>query len=186
MQKNISLFIILLSSLVTVGCVQVIPEHSANQFAISSVRDLPVSYPKGSIFVLSPKYVKETSLKPEQTQAVYNLYNDAIVNNLIENGYVKGQARQQATFYVGFGIALSNDLSDEKISDKFGVTPGLPGKAALKKGSFLLYIEDAAIGQRVWRGIVQGFADTNLTPMQRHQRAATVVENVMKQFYQTN
>ncbi|WP_114325575.1 DUF4136 domain-containing protein [Candidatus Colwellia aromaticivorans] len=188
MKKNISLFIMLLSSWVITGCVQVPPEQKQNnnQLAISSVRDSPVSYPQGSLFALSPKYVKETSLKAEQTQVIYHLYNNAIVSDLIKNGYVTGKAIQQAAFYVGFGVALSNDLSDKKISDKFGITPGLSEKSGLKKGSLLIYIEDAVTGQRVWRGIAQGFANTDLTPAQRHQRAAKIVANVMKQFYQTN
>jgi hypothetical protein len=188
MKKNISLFMMLLSSWVIVGCVQVPPEYkqSNNQLAISSVRDLPVSYPQGSLFALSPKYVKETSLKAEQTQAIYHLYSKAIVNDLTKNSFINGQEGQQAAFYVGFGVALSDDFSDKKISDKFGVTPGLPEKLDLKKGSVLIYIEDVVTGQRVWRGIAQGFANTELTPEQRQQRAAMIVANIMKQFYQTN
>lgn len=179
---------ILLSSLVIIGCVHVTPEHKKNnnQLAISSVRDSPVSYPRGSLFSLSPKYVKETFLKAEQIQAIYQLYSKAIVNDLTKNGFINGQTVQQAAFYVGFGVVLSDDFSDDKISDKFGVTPGLPKKSDLRKGSFLIYIEDAVTGQRVWRGIAQGFANTELTLTQRKQRTAKVVANVMKQFYQTN
>lgn len=179
---------IILSSLITIGCVQVTPAYKQNnnQLAISSVRDLPVSYPQGSLFSLSPKYVKKTSLKAEQTQAIYQLYSKAIVSNLTQNGFIKADAVKQSVFYVGFGIALSDDFSDEKINDKFGVTPGLPEKSDLRKGSFLIYIEDAITGERVWRGIAQGFANTGLTPAQRKQRANAVVANVMKQFYQTN
>lgn len=188
MKKLISAFIILLSGGIITGCVQVTPEIKQNsqQLAISSVRDALISYPLGSSFSLSPKYVKETSLKAEQTRAVYHMYSKAIVNDLTNNGYANDITKKQADFYVGFGIALSDDFSDEKISDKFGVTPGLPEASDLKKGSFLIYIEDAATGQRIWRGIAQGFAHTELTEKQRNQRAATVVSNVMKQFYQTN
>ena len=188
MKKNISLFVMILSSWIITGCVQVTPEYKQNnnQLAISSVRDLPVSYPQDSLFLLSPKYVKETSLKAEQTQAIYHIYSKAIVNDLTKNGYINGRKGQQPAFYVGFGIALADDFSDKKISEKFGVTPGLPEKLDFKKGSFLVYIEDGVTGQRVWRGIAQGFAKAELTPEQRQQRAAKVVANVMKQFYQTN
>ena len=186
MKNNISLLIMLLASWVMIGCVQVAPESQShnNQLAISSVRDLPVSYPQGSLFSLSPKYVKETSLKEQQTQNVYHLYNNAIVNNLIKNGYLHEKVIQNSAFYVGFAIALSDDLSDEKINDKFGVTPGLTEQSGLMKGSVLIYIEDAATGQRVWRGIAQGFANIDQTPAQRQQRASAVVATVMKQFYQ--
>lgn len=108
------------------------------------------------------------------------------MSDLINNGYVHRQKSQQVAFYVGFGIALSDDLSDAKLNDKFGVMPGLTEQSGLMKGSLLIYIEDAVTGQRVWRGIAQGFANIELTPSQRHQRASTVVASVMKQFYQTN
>jgi len=188
MKKIISLFLMLLSSGVIIGCVQVTPELKQNnkQLAISSVRDVQISYPRGSTFSLSPKYIKETSLKAEQTQAIYQLYSKAIVNDLTNNGYVNNNTIEKAAFYVGFGVALSDDLSDEKISDKFGVIPGLPDESDFKKGSFLIYIEDVATGQRVWRGIAQGFAHTELSEAQRNQRTAVIVANVMKQFYQTN
>jgi hypothetical protein len=61
---------------------------------ISSVRDLAVSYPQGSLFSLAPKYVKETSLKVEQTQTVYRLYSKAIVTDFTNNAYINGQVIQ--------------------------------------------------------------------------------------------
>lgn len=188
MKKKSSLLTLAFMTLSLSACVQVTPElkQNNNQLAISSVRDLPISYPQGSVFSLSPKYVKETSLKAEQTQAVYQLYSKAIVDDLTNNGFVREEVAGRSVFYVGFGVALSDDFSDDKINDKFGVTPGLSEKSDLRKGSFLIYIDDAVTGQRVWRGIAQGFANTELTLAQRKQRTAAVVANVMKQFYQTN
>jgi hypothetical protein len=170
------------------ACVQVAPasNQNINKLAISSVRDLPNAYVKGSLFSLSPRYVKETSLKESQTQGIYQLYTNIIVNDLQNNGFELAQDNQQSAFHVGFGIALSNDLSDEKINEKFGVSPGLPETENMKKGSFLIYIEDANTGQRVWRGIAQGFAHEDSTLEQRTQRAAIIVASVIKQFYQSN
>jgi len=188
MKKNISLAVTLLASLFVISCVQVPQEQpqTKTKLAISSVRDIPVSYVQGSLFSLAPKYVKETSLKPQQTQAVYQLYANAIVANLKDNGFKNNGDSANADFYVGFGIALANDLSDQTISEKFGVTPGLPNSEGLDKGSFLIYIEDVATGQKVWRGAAQGFVHDDLNEGQRQQRAADIVANVMKQFYATN
>lgn len=176
------------TTLTLAACVQVPidPPSRAKQLAISSVRDLPLSYPKGSLFSLSPKYVKETSLKAEQTQTIYQLYTDVIAADLQQNGFVKTKMLTQANFYVGFGIALTEDFSDDKINQKFGISPGLPEEDDLKKGSLLIYIENTQTGERVWRGIAQGFADENISLEQRKQRAETIVATVMKQFYQTN
>jgi len=188
MNKITNLITVILTALTLSACVQIPVEanRKANQLAISSVRDVPTSYSQGSLFSLSPKYVKETSLKAKQTQQVYSLYANTIVSDLQKNGFKTALIDQQADFYVGFGIALSNDLSDDKISDKFGITPGLPEHSDLKKGSFLVYIEDAVTGQRVWRGIAQGFAHETLTTEQRQQRTVVIVASVMKQFYQSN
>lgn len=188
MKLNFSLAIAFATSLLVSACVTVPlePQVNKNQLAISSVRDIPLSYSLGSQFSLAPKYVKETSLKAEQTQTVYKLYADAIIADLINNGFKNTDNSANSAFHVGFGIALASDLSDQAINDKFGITPGLPSSGDLKKGSFLIYVEDARTGKKVWRGAAQGFAHENLNEAQRMQRAATIVARVMKQFYATN
>lgn len=188
MLKISMLFILLLVTLLVASCVQVAETQNirASQLAISSVRDLPVSYTQGSSFSLSPKYVVQTSLRAEQTQAIYQLYTDAIVKNLQAQGFVKAVATDNVSFHVGFALALSEDLSDDKINETFGVSPGLNAAENLTKGSVLIYIEDANTGKRVWRGIAQGFTHENLSKTQKKQRAESVVSGIMKQFYQTN
>ena len=175
-------------SISLIGCVQVEPEAPTKQsnLAISSVRDLPVSYPQGSFFSLDPKYVKETSLKPAQTQNVYKLYADAIIQELEKHGFTYSASAKGVAFHVGFGVALASDLSDETINEKFGVTPGLPSSEGLDKGSFLIYVEDAKMFKKVWRGAAQGFAHQDLGTEERVSRAEHIVHMVMKQFYATN
>lgn len=170
------------------ACVQVTPEpkSNSNQLAISSVRDLPISFPQSSLFSLSPRHTKETSLKPEQVQVIYQIYANAIIEDLQKSGFIAATSAQSAAFHVGFGVALSDDFSDEQLSEKFGVTPGLPEKDNLNKGSFLIYIDDAVTGHRVWRGIAQGFVHEELTPEQRQQRTSAIVASVLKQFYHEN
>ncbi len=188
MKLNFSLTIAFATSLFVSACVTVPqePKVNKNQLALSSVRDIPISYAKGSLFSLAPKYVEETSLKAEQTQVVYKLYADAIIKDLKHHGFKDTANASGSAFHVGFGIALASDLSDSKINEKFGVTPGLPSSDDLKKGSFLIYIEDAATGKKVWRGAVQGFAHEDIGESEREQRVASIVARVLKQFYATN
>ena len=188
MKKAINLLSLGMITLTISACVHVTPEpvRNNNQFAMTSVRDSPKVYPQNSLFSLSPKYIQETSLKAKQTQMIYKLYTNSIVANLQQHDFKVANEHQKAAFHVGFGIALSNDFSDRKINEKYGISPGLPESNGFKKGSFLIYIEDASTGQIVWRGIAQGFAHEGLTIAQRKQRTAAVVANVMKQFYQTN
>ena len=184
--KNVILTTLAFSALT--ACVQVPQEAPKrdNQLAISSVRDMPTRYAQGSTFELSPKYVKETSLKPEQTQNVYKRYANQIISNLQSNGFAYSNGNQPAVFHVGFGVALADDLTDDTISEKFGITPGLQPSNELAKGSFLIYIDDATSGKRVWRGAVQGFVQEKLTPEQREQRTAHIVKLVLSQFYAKN
>jgi len=188
MKKYISLAIALVTSFLVVSCVQVPQEqnNTRSKLAISSVRDIPISYSPNSQFSLAPKYVKETSLKPEQTQKIYKSYANAIVKNLENNGFKSNNDSSIPDFYVGFGVALANDLSDQTISEKLGVTPGLPNSEGLEKGSLLIYIEDAKTGKKVWRGAAQGFVQEELNTEQRQQRIDDIVTNMMKQFYATN
>ncbi|KGJ93322.1 DUF4136 domain-containing protein [Colwellia psychrerythraea] len=188
MKKNITLAIALLSGFLVSACVTVPQEPQAkkNQLAISSVRDIPISYSTGSQFSLAPKYVTETSLKVSQTQAVYKLYADAIIADLKSHGFKNSSDGTASAFHVGFGIALASDLSDQTINDEFGISPGLPSRDDLTKGSFLIYIEDANTGKKVWRGAAQGFAHEDSNEAERAQRTAAIVSRVMKQFYATN
>jgi len=188
MKKNINLAIAFFSCLFVSACVTVpqAPLVKKNQLAISSVRDIPISYSQGSQFSLAPKYVEETSLESSQTQAVYRLYADAIIVDLNEHGFKHTTDAKNSAFSVGFGVALAHDLSDKNINDKFGITPGLTTNDELKKGSFLIYITDTRTGKKVWRGAVQGFVHTDNNETQKEQRAAAIVSRVMKQFYETN
>ncbi len=188
MKLNISLSIALITCLLLSACVTVPqePKVNQNQLAISSVRDIPISYSPGSQFSLAPKYVKETSLKAEQTQSIYKHYADAIIADLTNHGFKNTTNGSDSVFHVGFEIALTSDLSDQKISDEFGIAPGLPNSGTLKKGSFLIYIEDALTAQKVWRGAVQGFAHEDIGEAEREQRVAAIVSRVLKQFYATN
>lgn len=188
MKNIIKLSITVILSLTIAACVQVPVENNtrASQLAVSSVRDLPISYPQGSLFSLSPKYVEETSLKPSQTQNIYKLYTNAIISDLQNNGFTNSTSSENSMFHVGFGVALADDFSEDNIDQKFGLSPGLPEQANMKKGSFLIYIEDAKTGERVWRGIAQGFAHEELSDSERKTRTQNIVSSVMKQFYQTN
>jgi hypothetical protein len=188
MKLHISLVVTLAASLLVSACVTVpqAPQKNKNQLAISSVRDIPVSYSQGSLFSLAPKHVKETSLKAEQTQAVYSLYASVIVADLKQHGFKNTNDYSNTAFNVGFGVALASDLSDKTLNEQFGLTPGLPGNEDFKKGSVLIYIEDTSTGKKVWRGIAQGFAHEELNDAEKEQRAAMVVSRIMKQFYATN
>lgn len=176
------LFII---SVVLAGCVQVTQEYPTKQtqLALSSVRDMPTKFSAGSKFALSPKYIKEASVKADTMRNVYQDYSQEIINNLQTHQYLLAKEGEKIDFYVGFGLALSEDLSDDKINEKFGISPGLVADDKNVKGSFLIYVDDAKTGQRVWRGAAQGFVQENYSQEERKQRIIKVVDMLLTQYY---
>lgn len=184
MKKIITCLFTAVTTVSLMACVQVDTVANNTQLATSSVRDLPITYPQGSVFALDPKHLKHVSIKAEQQKAVYKLYENAIISDLNNHGYHLAADQRQAKFHVGFLVALEEDLSDKKISEKFGVMPGLPTKGDQEKGSLLIYVEDVATGQRVWRSTVQGFVRTDLSNSERDVRSKQVIETALAQFYQ--
>lgn len=183
--KLSQLCLVLAISLLSVSCVQVVNDGpiKSSQLAVSSVWDMPLKYKEGSLFALSPKYLDEVSLTPEQIKSAYARYGNAITASLKNKGYQLAMLSQAPDFYVGFGVALSEDLTDDTINEKFGITPGLIEKKNLEKGSFLIYIEDAITQQRIWRGAVQGFVQSDLSEQERKIRVEHVVDIALAQFY---
>tara|TARA_B100000767_G_C19627799_1_gene476910 strand:- start:177 stop:734 length:558 start_codon:yes stop_codon:yes gene_type:complete len=180
--------IAVMTSMLLVGCVNEPPMPSLpnNQLAISSIKDKTITYQKNSLFALDPKHIKKTSLKPSETQAIYKRYADAIISDLTRNGFTYTKDFNNTTFHVGFGLALTTDLSDQTINEKFGLSPGLNNEQGLTKGSFLIYVEDARTGESVWRGVVQGFVHEDSKSVEKSQRAVVIVNKVLQQFYATN
>ena len=101
--NRLTLLLICFLLLALSACVQVIKPDDTRQaqLAVSSVRDMEIRYPKGTAFALSPKYLKEVSLKPVQVQKIYQLYADAIVQYMQNQGYYFVQHSSQAKFNVG-------------------------------------------------------------------------------------
>lgn len=181
---RLTLILPLIFASLLVGCVQVTEEYPMRktQLAVSSARDLSMTFPPGSKFALSPKHLKEASIKPEQLKNIYSLYSNEIIADFTSKGFLLVTPDQKADFYVGFGLALSEDLSDEVINEKFGVSPGLPENSENKKGSFLIYVDNAT-GQRVWRGTAQGFVQNDFTAEQRKERVERVVDMLLAQYH---
>jgi len=166
------------------GCVQVPYQYDnkQTQLAISSVRDLPITFAKGSTFTLTPKYAKNSTISAEQLNNAYQMYANTIIENAEAQGYQYAPSGH-SDFEIGYLIALEQDVSDETINNKFGVSPGLHATDNLEKGSFLIYIEDKESAQRIWRGAVQGFVQEDFTVSEREQRVVNIVNVVLSQFY---
>lgn len=184
--KVSALLAVVMASISLTACVQTssapVGQQSA-KVAISSVRDAAVSYPQGSQFFVKAHYVEEPSLTAEQQQALYGRFVNAIDRNFTQHGYQQTLEKPNAQFLVGYGVAPSTDFSDDKMSEVFGIMPGLQESNDLQKGSFVVYVLDLKTGQQVWRGVAQGFERAELSEQQRKERAQKTVDTVLAQFY---
>ncbi|QOL26688.1 DUF4136 domain-containing protein [Thalassotalea sp. LPB0316] len=171
--------------MLVVGCSQttdVVQQTQANQLAISSVKDAPFYYPSGARFAIEPRFVTSELVSQAQQQALYQATSLYLEQALRERGFILVSAEQSPDFVVKFAVALAKDLSDESISEHFGLTPGLSNNEALNKASLLIAIDDASSGQRFWRGAAQGFAKEDASKAYRAERLKAVINKVLMQF----
>lgn len=179
----VKVFSIIFSVLFIAACVQVPvePEINENQLAVSSVWDVDSRYPAGNTFRLSPVFIEQSSIPVEEQRKVYNDLSKVIATELMQKGYVLTTG--DSDFVIEYAVALSSDISDKQLGDKFGVTPGLSSDDEHQKGNFLVGARDGKTHMRVWRGAVQGFVQTDLSNAQRDQRWESIVNMVLSQFY---
>lgn len=179
----VKVFSILFSALFITACVQVPlePEINENQLAVSSVWDIDSRYPVGNTFRLSPVYIEQSSIPLEEQRRVYNELSKVIATELLQRGYTLTTG--DSDFIIEYAVALSKDISDKQLGDKFGVTPGLSSNEEHQKGNFLIAARDGQTHIRVWRGAVQGFVQDDLSDEQRDLRWESIVKMVLSQFY---
>jgi hypothetical protein len=182
--KKIALLPLILITLLS-ACVETSKEYPSkdSQIALSSVRDLPITFPKGSTFALSPKYLEEMSISEEENKKVYHIYANTIIDDFLAQGYKLAGVEHKADFYVGFGLALVSDFTDAQMNEKLGLSPGLANNKGNTKGSFVIYVDEAIEERRVWRGSAQGYVQKDADDEARKSRATYVVTLLLAQYH---
>ncbi|NTS78557.1 DUF4136 domain-containing protein [Catenovulum sp. SM1970] len=178
------IFPLILSIFMLSACVQVTEQSStmSDPLMVTGTHDINASYPKGAKFIITPKYINESTKNTHKR--IYQSYAQSIQTNLENAGYqVVTSTQSVPDFRVLFALALEKELSDSVISDKFGITPGLHTSNDQEKGSFLIAVENTRTGERLWRGAAQGLVHQEYNMQQRQQRTKQVVEQVLTQFY---
>lgn len=181
-------FLFVLVIFILAGCVQM-PLNSDSRIsnlAVTSVWDEPTKFSAGSTYSLSPQHLDNASSKTGDIKKAYLRYAEGIKQNFSYYGYQEVPNADAAEFHVRFILALSDDLDDKTISEKFGITPGLQESQGLNKGSILIAVIDANTGQRVWHGAIQGFVQEEATELERDKRRTYVINMVLAQFHKSH
>ncbi|MEC4726952.1 DUF4136 domain-containing protein [Shewanella sp. D64] len=107
--------------------------------------------------------------------------NDTVIKNMQfslkkvmeAKGYRLVSNQYSPALLVGFGVALSSDMSDSEILNKAGLVPGLStfgvDMEKYEKGSVLVALFNPKFPEPVWRALGQGFTDFEKDGAERQQ-----------------
>lgn len=177
LERRMRTVIYLLLALSMSACVQVNTEieKAESQLAISSVHDRELQLDQHSTFAFTP-------LQQNENGAVFPMVTAEIEMFLKQKGFQLVTPEQQPTFYIGYILERENELSDEQLSETFGLNPGLPDLPELEKGTMLVFVLDGESKQFVWRAAAQGFVLDDLDAEQKKLRLQQVVHSTLNQF----
>ncbi len=184
---HICKLLLLLVAFALTACVQVPVNNDSRVFnlAATSVWDTPTKFESGSKFSLSLQHFDDALSENEAINNAYQHYSDSIESNLNNRGYQKTLDTNSAAFHVEFSLVSSENLDDNAINEKFGITPGLQNRKGLNKRSVIMSITDGSTGQHVWHGAIQSFAQKEATALEIVQRRSYVVNMVLAQFHKS-
>jgi len=151
--------------------------HFDSRYTISASKNT-FAWKADSSFVLASERIKPDEFKP--------LIENAIIVSLKNKGYKFGKNADNSDLLVSYAAGLETELSDKEITRRFGMIPGLQGKSSDKdkyeKGTIIVDIYDKSTNKSVWRGVVQGFADLNLSRAERSKRLERIMQQLLAEF----
>ncbi len=165
------ILLVTLSACVTVAE----PTRANNKFVISSNFEKDIKLDENSTFALAP-------LQMNRSDALHPLVTNAIEQYLKNSSLRQIHNGQQPTFYISYVLKSEKDLSDKALTENFGINPGLPAMAELKKGTLMILISDGKTKQHLWKGAAQGFAIDGLSDEDKKLRMQRIVTATFRQF----
>lgn len=159
------------------ACVQVNTEieHAESQLAISSSHDRDLSLNSSSTYAFTPLQQGDNGARfPVVTTEIEQFFNS--------RGYQQVTPEEKPTFYIGYVLEREDELSDEQLTETFGLNPGLPNLPDLEKGTMLIFVLEGESKQFAWRGAAQGFVIDDLTEQEREHRIKQIVQSMLSQF----
>ena len=187
--KNILLILILV---ILLGCAQQpstpkTVDHSANIGRTSSVivaePGLVVAQHSSFAWLPNTSLVKNDA--PFDVQTIQGMIKDAIKVSLSAKGYQFIPSDQQSDFLVTFTVALESGASDQTLTKKYGLTPGLRTQGdttGMEKGTIIIDIVQIGSKRSLWRGALQGLAQLELDDTTRRKRINAVVDDLLSKF----
>ena len=150
--------------------------HFDSRYSISASKN-SFSWKPDSSFILASENIKPDTFKP--------VIENAIILALQNKGY-QFTKESNTDLQVSYAAGLEAELSDKDIVKRFGMNPGLQGKSSkldqYEKGTIIVDILDTSTNKSVWRGVVQGYADMNLSRAERGKRMESIMQQLLAEF----
>ena len=151
--------------------------HFDSSYTISASKNT-FSWKPNSSFVLASERINSDEFK--------SLIENAIQMALKNKGYRIGNNSDDSDLLVSYAAGLETELSDREITRRFGMIPGLQGNISspekYEKGTIIVDIFDNSTNKSVWRGVVQGFADLNISRAERSKRLEKIMQQLLAEF----
>lgn len=160
------------------------PYQSQQMVAMSSIHDQPIALSTNAKFSIDPLI---SEIRPqkfyENQEHAYEVIQSIVKQDLEQQGFKYTHATMdEPEFYFGFLLVSDEIISDEEYNRIFRINPGLKSNKEHPKGTLLIYILNKE-SEFVWRGALQGFMDESQKESVRQQRAQSLVNKLMAQFY---
>jgi hypothetical protein len=141
-----------------------------------------LSFPSGTAFSWSEgtsHFFKDPRLNNEELD---NMLRESMALEMVSRGYRLVSSGQYSISYVA---ALEGSLSDEEISRRFGLNPGLPSQQTgqtYEKGTVVVDISDPTTKKSLWRSAMQGYVELDLPESVRQERVKRIVAMMFSGF----
>jgi hypothetical protein len=152
----------------------------ADTNVVVTVKQPSTAFPTGSTFSWAADAGRIYPDPRLDATNVRKLLMEAITSHLEARGY--RFVDNGGDYQVSFVAALRESLSDNELSERYGINPGMVGDSldqnAYDKATIITDIRNAGDGALLWRSAMQGFAVFNLDDEERKARVNNAVSRL--------
>ena len=172
------------------GCSQPQPSPAqgsvrALPFSVVATGDSGVDMRSATTFAWSTRLQPGSPGTSQEQQRVETLLQDAIIENLQGKGYRYSSVPGAGDLIVSYQVVMDvpgadpelPQSPDELLQPSLNLVSPDPGK--YEKGTVTIELTEKQSGRTAWRGALQGFANLQLSEVERRQRIGLMVDRML-------
>jgi len=172
------------------GCSQQRPSPAQNSvkalpFSVVATGDSGVDMRSATTFAWSRSLQPDSTGKSPENRRVEPLLQDAIIATLQGKGYHYSAVPGEGDLIVDYQVSLDEPGADRESPQTGGdaLQPSLnlvsPDPGRYEKGTLSIEVTEKQTGLTAWRGVLQGFANLQLSDAERRQRIGLMVDRML-------